>query len=255
MTGDPLDRIETWARALAVATIPHSRDVLALVEIARAARALIADREGANIGEERLALRDALARLDGMEPGKNSVGDPVVVHPTDSLAESQSELNGPSGSPTSPPGRESRRNRVSDLPDGLHGYTPEEAFEVRVKHATAKLCDFDPDAAAYYQRTEAWVRLVLAVDDQREAELNPQYEARGGDPDYSPDYQDEYQRLWHEAAARAEAAEAEVARLRKDNAALAGIIARRLLAEDGAAESPVAQPTVSGDWWEKEGPR
>jgi len=29
------------------------------------------------------------------------------------------------------------------------------------------------------------------------------------DPDYSPAYQDEYQRLWHEAAARAEAAEAE----------------------------------------------
>jgi hypothetical protein len=69
---------------------------------------------------------------------------------------------------------------VSDLPDGLHGYTPEEAFEVRVKHATAKLCDFDPDAAAYYQRTEAWVRLVLAADDQREAEWNPQYEAPSG---------------------------------------------------------------------------
>lgn len=31
------------------------------------------------------------------------------------------------------------------------------------------------------------------------------------DPDYSPAYQDEYQRLWHEAAARAEAAEAELA--------------------------------------------
>ena len=39
---------------------------------------------------------------------------------------------------------------------------------------------------------------------------------RGGDPDYSPDYQDEYQRLWHEAAARAEAAEAELARLREE---------------------------------------
>lgn len=125
-----------------------------------------------------IVLGALILRLDGMEPGKNSGGDPVEVHPADSLAESQSELNGPSGSPTSPPGRESRRNRASDLPDGLHGYTPEEAFEVRVKHATAKLCDFDPDAAAYYQRTEAWVRLVLAADDQREAELNPQYEAR-----------------------------------------------------------------------------
>ena len=200
VTSDPLDRItdrisppwtDEYGRELHQEWVVLRRqEVLALVEIARAARALIADREGANIGEERLALRDALARLDG----KNSGGDPVVVHPADSLAESQSE--------------------VSDLPDGLHGYTPEEAFEVRVKHATAKLCDFDPDAAAYYQRTEAWVRLVLAADDQREAELNPQYEARGGDPDYSPDYQDEYQRLWHEAAGRADAAEAREARLR-----------------------------------------
>ena len=192
MTGDPLDRIAENAEELernasrfatdepflAVVLDDGAANLRALREVARAARALIADREGATIGEERLALRAALARLDGMEPGTNSGGDPVVVHPADSLAESQSELNGPSGSPTSPPGRESRRNRVSDLPDGLHGYTPEEAFEVRVKHATAKLCDFDPDAAAYYQRTEAWVRLVLAADDQREAEWNPQYEAR-----------------------------------------------------------------------------
>ena len=70
-------------------------------------------------------------------------------------------------------------NRRSEpLPDGLHGYTPAEAFEVRVKHATEKLCAFDPDAAAYYQRTEAWVRVVLQADDQRERELNPQYPER-----------------------------------------------------------------------------
>ena len=36
---DPLDRIEEWARdTLAVATIPHASDVLALVAVARAAR-------------------------------------------------------------------------------------------------------------------------------------------------------------------------------------------------------------------------
>ena len=56
--------------------------------------------------------------------------------------------------------------------------TYNEAFEVRVKHATEKLCAFDPDAAAYEQRTAAWVRLVLAADDQRERELNPQYDPR-----------------------------------------------------------------------------
>lgn len=64
----------------------------------------------------------------------------------------------------------------TELPDGLHGYTPEEAFEVRVKRATEELCAFDPDAAAYYQRTEAWVRLVLAGDDRRIGENNPQYD-------------------------------------------------------------------------------
>ena len=35
------------------------------------------------------------------------------------------------------------------------------------------------------------------------------------DADYSPEYQDEYQRLWHGAAARAEAAESELAELRE----------------------------------------
>lgn len=58
----------------------------------------------------------------------------------------------------------------------LHGYTPEEAFEMRVRRATDELCAFDPDAAAYRQRTEAWVRLVLAGDLRRELELNPQYD-------------------------------------------------------------------------------
>ena len=64
---------------------------------------------------------------------------------------------------------------MSELPDGLHGYTPWEALEVRVQHAADALCAFDPDAAAYRQRTEAWVRLVLESDDRRERELNPQY--------------------------------------------------------------------------------
>lgn len=36
---------------------------------------------------------------------------------------------------------------------------------------------------------------------------------RLSDPDYSPAYQDEYQRLWHEASSRAERAEARVKRL------------------------------------------
>jgi len=70
------------------------------------------------------------------------------------------------------------RKPQNSLPDGLHGYTPAEAFEVRVKAASEALCSFDSDAAAYYQRTEAWVRVVLAADDQRERELNPQYPER-----------------------------------------------------------------------------
>lgn len=37
----------------------------------------------------------------------------------------------------------------------------------------------------------------------------------GGDPDYSPAYQDEYQRLWHEAAAERDALSREAAQLRK----------------------------------------
>lgn len=57
----------------------------------------------------------------------------------------------------------------------LRGYTPFEALEVRVRHATERLCDFDPDAAEHRQRTESWVRVVLAADDARERELNPQY--------------------------------------------------------------------------------
>lgn len=52
--------------------------------------------------------------------------------------------------------------------------------------------------------------------------------------DYSPAYQDEYQRLWHEAAARAEAAEAEVARLRDG---LRHMMALIVIDEDGAAEA------------------
>jgi hypothetical protein len=45
-----------------------------------------------------------------------SGGDPVEVHPAQSLAERQSVLNGPSGSPTSPPGR--------DLQIFLWGWNP-----------------------------------------------------------------------------------------------------------------------------------
>jgi hypothetical protein len=57
----------------------------------------------------------------------------------------------------------------------LHGYTPAEAFEVRAKHAAEAVYAFDPDAAAYRQRTEAWVRVALSAQDARERELNPQY--------------------------------------------------------------------------------
>lgn len=53
------------------------------------------------------------------------------------------------------------------------------------------------------------------------------------DPDYSPAYQDEYQRLWHEAAARAEAAEAE-----RDTARAAHAISADLFV---AAEAEVAR--------------
>lgn len=41
----------------------------------------------------------------------------------------------------------------------------------------------------------------------------PIVEPGKNDPDYSPAYQDEYQRLWHKAAAQRDAAEAEVVRL------------------------------------------
>lgn len=37
----------------------------------------------------------------------------------------------------------------------------------------------------------------------------------GNDPDYSPQFQDEYQRLWHESAARAQKAEADLASLKE----------------------------------------
>lgn len=46
------------------------------------------------------------AATNDSEALKDLGGDPVEVLPADSLAESQSELNGPSGSPTSPPKRE-----------------------------------------------------------------------------------------------------------------------------------------------------
>lgn len=46
--------------------------------------------------------------------------------------------------------------------------------------------------------------LHSSVLEAAEADRDPE-----GDPDYSPAYQDEYQRLWHEASARAQAAEAD----------------------------------------------
>ena len=36
-------------------------------------------------------------------------------------------------------------------------------MEAAVRRATDAVCDFDPDAAAYRMRTEAWVRLALTV--------------------------------------------------------------------------------------------
>lgn len=36
-------------------------------------------------------------------------------------------------------------------------------MEAAVQRATDAVCDFDPDAAAYRMRTEAWVRLALTV--------------------------------------------------------------------------------------------
>lgn len=36
-------------------------------------------------------------------------------------------------------------------------------MEAAVRRATDAVCDFDPDAAAYRARTEAWVRLALTV--------------------------------------------------------------------------------------------
>lgn len=54
-----------------------------------------------------LRLREKIDRFD--EPDRIPGGDPDVVLPPDSRAESQAGSNGPSGSPTSPLGREHRK--------------------------------------------------------------------------------------------------------------------------------------------------
>jgi hypothetical protein len=48
-----------------------------------------------------MSLSASNPSYDPNSPG----GDPAEVRPSDSHAESQAGLNGPSGSPTSPPGR------------------------------------------------------------------------------------------------------------------------------------------------------
>lgn len=50
--------------------------------------------------------------------------------------------------------------------------------------------------------------------------------SRNGDPDYSPDYQDEYQRLWHEARAEVARLEAALAEHQQAGDALAEVAAQ-----------------------------
>lgn len=47
------------------------------------------------------------------------------------------------------------------------------ADPVNVKWATDAVCEFDPDAAAYRQRTEAWVRVALASVSSPASEPKP----------------------------------------------------------------------------------
>lgn len=82
----------------------------------------------------------------------------------------------------------------------------------------------DGATARYYKQGINWAQFHAEHQAERESldrvesfvrEADAEI-ARLRDPDYSPAYQDEYQRLWHEAAARAEAAEADVARLERE---------------------------------------
>lgn len=50
-----------------------------------------------------------------------------------------------------------------ELPDAIRGFTPAQAREEYVRVATDAVCDFDPQAAEYRARTEAWVRIALTA--------------------------------------------------------------------------------------------
>lgn len=57
------------------------------------------------------------------------------------------------------------------------------ADPVNVKWATDAVCDFDPDAAAYRQCTEAWVRVALAAVSSPASSYDGVVEPPKGDSD------------------------------------------------------------------------